>query len=94
MLRIRHRILPLALSALFAASSVTSILATRAANPATSSSASGMLSDSAQAASAQGYPYHRHGYYRWHGRYWAHRTWHRGYWGPGHRWQPGVWVYF
>jgi hypothetical protein len=90
----RIRVIPPLFAALFSAIVATSIIATEATHPATPRSQDGLLAGTAQAASAQGYPRYRPGYYRWHGRYWAHRRWHRGYWGPGHRWHPGVWIYF
>jgi hypothetical protein len=89
----RNRIIPLMFAALFSVASATSIVATQATHPAKPGSSDGLLSGSAQPASAQGYGYRRPGHYHWRGRYWAHRRWHRGYW-AGHRWHPGVWIYF
>ncbi len=82
------------LAAFFALTSVSAIVATQAANPAQPGAQSGVLTATSQPAAAQGYRHYRHGYYAWHGRYWAHRRWHAGYWGPYHRWHAGFWVYF
>jgi hypothetical protein len=92
----------LALAAVFAAATGSSVIATQAANPSETASNANLFADTAIPASAQ--PYHerwhdgyvdagwRGGY--WHGRRYQHRRWHGGYWGPFHHWHPGFWVYF
>jgi hypothetical protein len=81
----------LALAALFAAGSAGAVVATEAAHPA--ATAGGPLAATSAPAAAQGYGYYHRGWYRWHGRYWAHRRWHPRFW-DGRVWRPGFYIYF
>ena len=93
MANIRSKIAPVALAALFAVTTATSVIARQAAHPAAGSN-DGAFAGTAQPAGAEGYGYHHGGRYRWHGRYYGHRRWRPGYWQAGHVWHPGVWIYF
>jgi hypothetical protein len=84
----------LALAALFAVSTATAVVATEAANPAQSGTASGPLAATSEPAAAQGYAFYRPGWYAWHNRWWAHRRWHAAYYGPGGFYHPGFYIYF